>query len=86
MQSPRPGAGHLARMCAVPPTAAEARSDVYSTYSTKATTISRACEYAPGLDVTNLQYFSLPSVSCFLLGCYSLENRRGPQSDPCFNA
>ena len=65
---------YFAEMCAAPPTAAEVCSDVVSAYRAHAETRYRACEYAPMPDAINLQYLSLPVVSCFLLGYCSLEN------------
>ena len=73
---------HLAEMCAAPPTAAEVCSDVVCAYCAHAVTRFQACEYAPTPDAINLQYLSPPVVSCFLLGYYSLENRKDQLSGP----
>ena len=76
---------HVSGRCAAPPIAAEVCFDVNGTYRAHATTIFRACEYAPRLDTINLQYLDLPTAFCFHPGYYSLGNCRGPLSDPCLN-
>ena len=85
VQSPRPDAGYLAGRCAAPPIAVEVHSDVYGAYHAHATTISSAHESSTTLDVINIQCFYLPTVSCFLLGCCSLDNRRDQLSGPCLS-
>ena len=82
VQSPLLDAVHLSGRCAVPPIAAEVRSDIDGTYCAHATTIFRACEYALMLDARKPQYSGLLVVSCFLLAYYSLENCRDPQFGP----
>ena len=78
-------AGRLAGMYAASPIAAEVHSAISGAYRTHATTIFRACEYAPMLDVTNLQYLGLPLALCFHPGCYSLGIRRGQQFGSCLS-
>ena len=78
-------AGHLAGICAAPPTAAEVHSDIFSAYRIHAVTRFPANESTPMLDIINLQYLGLPTVFCFLPRCCSLENRKGKLSDPCLS-
>ena len=75
---------YLSGGCAAPPIAAEVRSDVFGAHCAHAATVSRACQYALVLDVINLHYFGLPTVSCFHPRYYSLGNRRDQQFGPCF--
>ena len=58
-------------MYAASPVAAKVHSDVGGTDRAHATTIFQVYEYAPMLDVINLQYHGLPTVFCFHPGCYS---------------
>ena len=63
MQSPKPGAGHLAGMCAAPPIAAEVSFDVFCTYRAHAGAKFPAYGCVPKLDIINLQYLDLLVVS-----------------------
>ena len=72
-------------MCAVPLVAAEVHSDVNGAYRALATIKFRAYQSSPMLEVINLEYLGLPTVSYFLLGYCSLESRRGQLSDPCLS-
>ena len=78
-------AGCLVGRCAASPAAAEVHSDVDGKYRAHATTIFQASKCAVKLDITNLLYSGLV-VSCFLLGYYSLKNRKDQQFSPCFKA
>ena len=77
-----PDAGHLAGMCAAPPTAAEVCSDVYGAYRAQA--LAKFLVYGSSLlpGKINPQYPGLLAMFHFLLGCCSLENRKGQQFCP----
>ena len=55
-------AGRLSGRYAALPAATEVRSDDDGAYRAHAKAISRACEYALKLDVTNLQFLALPTA------------------------
>ena len=55
-------AGHLSGRYKVLPVASEVCSDGDGVYRAHAIAISRACEYALKLDVTNPQFLGLPTA------------------------
>ena len=75
---------HLAGMCAAPPTAAEVQPDVINAYYAHDRAEFPVYGCVPTLDAINLSHLGLLTMFCFLLGCCSLENRKGQQFGPCF--
>ena len=75
---------HLVGRCAASPIAAEVHSDGDGAYRAHAGAEFPAYGYVPRPHTINLLYPGLPAVFCFLLGYYSLENRKDQQFNSCF--
>ena len=70
-------------MYAALPAASEVHSDDDGAYRAHAKAISLVYGSSLMPDVINPQYPGLLAMSCFLLWCCSLENRKGQQFGPC---
>ena len=77
-------AGRPSRMYAALPAASKVCSDDDGAYRAHAKAISLVYGSSLTPGAINPQYPSLLAIFYFLLGCCSLENRKGQQFGPCF--